>query len=100
MHKLLSFSEDFDVAAPSFKNGFSEPLFAFYRKQVAETALKLLQKGRLQVRALLEECNSQVVNFPDAGWYVNLNTPDDFQQFLSGRHLLHYEHCTQETGLQ
>jgi molybdopterin-guanine dinucleotide biosynthesis protein A len=100
MHSLLSLSEDHDIALPSFKTGLAEPLFAFYRKQVAETALKLLQKGRFQVRALLDEYNSQVVNFPDAGWYVNLNTPDDFQQFLSGRHLSHYEHCTQETGLQ
>jgi molybdopterin-guanine dinucleotide biosynthesis protein A len=84
VHKLLSFSEDFDIAAPSFKNGFSEPLFAFYRKQVVETALKLLQKGRFQVRSLLEECHSHVVNFPDTGWYVNLNTPDDFDRFLTG----------------
>jgi molybdopterin-guanine dinucleotide biosynthesis protein A len=98
LHKLISLSEDCDIAMPSFKNGLAEPLFAFYRKQVVETALKLLQKGRFQVRALMEECNSHVVNFPDTGWYVNLNTPDDFRQFLSGRHLSHYKNCTQETG--
>jgi molybdenum cofactor guanylyltransferase len=100
MHSLLSLSEDYDIAAPSFKTGLAEPLFAFYRKQVVEMALKLLQKGNFQVRALMEECNSHVVNFPDTGWYANLNTPDDFDRFLAQQSAPSTEYCTQQTELK
>jgi molybdopterin-guanine dinucleotide biosynthesis protein A len=100
LRKLISLSEDCDIVMPSFGNGLAEPLFAFYRKQVVETALKLLQKGRFQVRALMEECNSHVVNFPDTGWYVNLNTPEDFGRFLARQSAPSTEYCTQQTELK
>jgi molybdopterin-guanine dinucleotide biosynthesis protein A len=84
MNKLLAFSEEYDIAAPCFQNSQPEPLFAFYHKRVAEIALRLLLKRKLKARFLLEECNSIVRQFPDADWYVNLNSPGDFQRFLYG----------------
>ncbi len=100
MNKLMSFSDDFDIVAPSFRNGFAEPLFASYRKRVGETALRLLHNGRLEARALLGECTSHLVAFSNAGWYVNLNTPQEYEQFLSSRITSNPEHHLQEAGLQ
>lgn len=82
MNKLLASSEEYDIAAACFQNSRPEPLFAFYRKHVAEIAQRLLLKRRLKARFLLEECHSIVQNFSNAGWYANLNSPDDFQRFL------------------
>jgi molybdopterin-guanine dinucleotide biosynthesis protein A len=84
MNRLLAYSEEYDIAAPCFQNSRPEPLFAYYHKRVAAVALQLLLERRLKARFLLEECSSHVEEFPNKGWYVNLNSQKDFQRFLNG----------------
>lgn len=80
--KLLSFCDEYDIVAPAFRTGFPEPLFAFYRKSMARAAEQMIRKDQLRASAILLECKSYVHDFVDAQWYVNMNTPDDYRQYV------------------
>jgi len=81
--KLFSLSEDNDIVAPSFRQGFREPLFACYRKRVARVARRRIEKGLFSVNGLLDECKAHVLPLSGESWYRNLNTPEDYRRFLS-----------------
>jgi len=83
LFELLAQSEEYDIAAPSFAEGQCEPLFAVYTKAAAPAAQKVLKEKKRRIIELFHECTTSIVPSPDNSWYVNLNTPDDFRNFLS-----------------
>jgi len=83
LRRLLSCSWQYDIAVPSFKPGEYEPLFAVYTKRVAEAAKSLLDQDRRRICELFSICNTKVVEIANYLWYANLNTPSDYQNFIS-----------------
>jgi len=60
-----------------------EPLFALYRRELADSAQAALQRD-LPVWRWQDEIGAVVVDFSDAGaGFVNLNTPEDFRLWKS-----------------
>ncbi len=82
LFKQLAFSEEYAIVVPSFKEGQFEPLFAIYNKNVTSAAKKMLDQKNRRIYDLFSECKTKIVTTPDNMWYVNLNTPDDYQNFL------------------
>ncbi|MFC1586225.1 molybdenum cofactor guanylyltransferase [Fibrobacterota bacterium] len=79
---LLSRSSLYEIVLPSVKQGYYEPLFAVYQKQVWTKAEKLLDKGIGKISELINECRAEIVTIGNRDWYVNLNTPEDFEKYL------------------
>ena len=82
LYKLLASSEKYEIAVPSFTAGQFEPLFAVYKKNVANTAKKILDMHKRKVASLFPECKTAVLPAPDNSWYINLNTPGDYHNYL------------------
>ena len=82
LYKLLAGSEDNEIAVPSFTEGQYEPLFAVYKKSVTNVAKKILDMHKRKVASLYPECKTAVLPVPDNSWYINLNTPGDYHNYL------------------
>lgn len=80
---LLSRSQDYDAVVPRLPSGQIEPLLAVYRKSVAPRARQLLATGQRRVLALLDDVRTCYIPFEPPRWYRNLNTPQDYQGWLT-----------------
>lgn len=82
-----------DAVVPRWENGWIEPLCALYSRSALPVLLSQLTEGRLRMRALLDELDS-VTYVPieslvasgelDADCFVNINSRDELEGWLSG----------------
>jgi molybdopterin-guanine dinucleotide biosynthesis protein A len=84
LRKLLSCSLQYDIVVPSFEPGKYEPLFAVYTKEVIASAKALLEKDKRRVSNLFSVCKTKIIKASDSTWYANLNTPEDYKNFMRG----------------
>jgi len=80
--QLLSESEDYDIAVPSFKKGLLEPLFGMYKRHVISEAQQLLDNGIRRVRALYDKYPTSIMPVHYNSWYTNLNTPRELKNYI------------------
>jgi molybdopterin-guanine dinucleotide biosynthesis protein A len=85
LRQLLSFSEDYDIAVPSFEDGTVEPLFGVYGKSVLEAAGRALGEGRRRIAELFTQCSTRILRLENAGWYSNVNSPEDYERVIAGK---------------
>lgn len=78
---LIDQASDCDLVMPRSQEGY-EPLFAVYRKSVCAPARRILAGGGRKIAMLLDQVHSRIVPMPDAPWYRNLNTPQDYAQWM------------------
>jgi molybdopterin-guanine dinucleotide biosynthesis protein A len=71
-----------DIAVPLGPSGLYEPLFAVYRKSIVPEVEALLEKGDRSLLPLYKTCRTAVVRFDDPGRIRNLNTREDYEDFL------------------
>jgi molybdopterin-guanine dinucleotide biosynthesis protein A len=86
--KMLEFllnhnSESYDVTLPSFQNKIHY-LIGVYHKRCAEPFMHELRKGQLRVKTALEKVIVNIVNTNHfhAGEFLNINTPQEFQNLI------------------
>ncbi len=79
---LLSWSGEFDIVVPSLREGQTEPLFAVYRKSLLPAARMLLNGGERRVASLYPFCRTKTVFLPQAAWFANINTRDDYERYV------------------
>ncbi|PMH46545.1 molybdenum cofactor guanylyltransferase MobA [Vibrio sp. 10N.286.49.B3] len=61
---------------------FQQPVFTLYHKRVLPKLDAFLQRGDRKIILLYKECNTKYVDFSDSpNCFVNLNTPEELQQF-------------------
>ena len=82
VRRLLSWSPRYDIIVPSFKPQEYEPLFAVYTKGAVTAARTLLDNGQRRISGLFPLCKTKVLEISECGWYVNLNTPEDYHSFI------------------
>lgn len=83
--KMLSLSEDYDIVVPSFTKGYYEPLFAVYSSVIVSRIKDLLTLNMKAVREIFPKCNTCVVPVSEKSWYFNLNTPEDYKNYINRR---------------
>lgn len=87
--KLISMSDGFDICVTTDKDGKFEPLFAYYRKSVLQTAEKLLQSGAYKMTELYAQSRVRTVTPDELGafWseqaFENMNYPGDYARLLN-----------------
>jgi molybdopterin-guanine dinucleotide biosynthesis protein A len=83
--QLLSEAEGCEIAVPSLREGMFEPLFGVYAKRTAPAGEELLASGQRRIASLYGRCATKVVPVADASWYVNLNTPQEYDAYIGKR---------------
>ncbi len=81
LFKQLAFSEEYDVVVPSFKEGQFEPLFAVYNKSVTALVKNMLDQNKRRIFDIYSECKTKIVSVTEHGWYINLNTQKDYENY-------------------
>lgn len=78
---LIAAAEGFDIAVPRTSKGL-EPLLAVYRKSTIPHIERLLTEGKRSVLDLYPLCRTTVVDIGDPTWLHNINTPEEYEEFL------------------
>jgi molybdopterin-guanine dinucleotide biosynthesis protein A len=81
--KLLAGLEDGDISLVALGRRKPEPLFAGYRKRVAVEAERHLKKKVFRVTSLFDNCKITQFKSNDSRWYLNMNTPEEYQRFIA-----------------
>jgi molybdopterin-guanine dinucleotide biosynthesis protein A len=82
LERLIKGAENQDIAVPVWPDGKYEPLFAVYKKTVLPEIQKLLDSGIRTIIPLFDRCKTRKITIKDAQWFKNLNTPEDYQNYL------------------
>ena len=82
IHNMMNLSVNYDIVMPITSHDKHEPLYAVYRKSVAEHAAKILRNNGRKIIQLLETSKVKFIDFQDQGWYQNLNVKDDYLQYI------------------
>lgn len=80
--KLYSYTQDFDIVVPVSGKDKYEPLFAFYNKTIINEIRSLIDSGTNKIIPLFFRCKTKFIQMDDTGWYKNLNTPEDYEDYL------------------
>jgi molybdenum cofactor guanylyltransferase len=80
--QLVELSEGHDAAVPRI-GGRPEPAFACYRQTAAWAIGEALDMGRLKAAGALEHMDVVWLDNADRKLFWNINTPKDYQVFLS-----------------
>jgi molybdopterin-guanine dinucleotide biosynthesis protein A len=80
--QLIELSEGHDAAVPRI-GGRPEPAFACYRQTAAWAIGEALDMGRLKAAGALEHMDVAWLDNADRKLFWNINTPKDYQVFLS-----------------
>ena len=78
--KVMAACGDAEICVPVWEDGRPEPLFAYYKKELAERAGGLLREGRRSMRSLLDISRVKTIpaeSLGDARLLENVNTPED-----------------------
>ncbi len=81
VRNMLRAAEDYDAVIPMADNGWFEPLFAVYRKEVAGHCHDLLANGHRKISDLFDRIRIKFIPFNGSGWYENLNTIEDLKRY-------------------
>ena len=81
--KLIALCGDAEACVPLDPDGRPEPLFAYYKKCLAERAGEALKQGRRAMRSLLAQAEVRTVPASELGvprLLENLNTPEEYRR--------------------
>ena len=72
----------YDAVVPRTGLSQYEPLFAVYRKNVLDTANKLLSSGKRRIAEMFSRCRVRYIDLSGTEQIKNLNTMNDYLEFL------------------
>jgi molybdopterin-guanine dinucleotide biosynthesis protein A len=82
LRTLAEAAADAEIAVPVGPSGLHEPLFAVYRRSIIPEIESLLGRGERSLLPLYKTCRTAVVRFDEPGRIRNLNTREDYEDFL------------------
>jgi len=82
LSKLVCETGKADITLSVSSKGRLEPLFAVYSKAVLPEMERLLDRGVRSLLPLFESCNVRYVPMGENTWFKNLNTREDYENFL------------------
>lgn len=82
VRRMLREARDCDGVAPRTASGQLEPLFAVYRKRMLPAIRAALDAGERKVIAPFDRCDVRRVDVGEPPWLRNLNTREDYEEFL------------------
>jgi len=83
VRKMVRSIGDYDAVVPVDAEGWKQPLIGLYRKGVADAIAQQLAADKCAIRDLIGALRVEYIPLT-SGWYLNLNTPEDYQDYLKG----------------
>jgi molybdenum cofactor guanylyltransferase len=82
MRRILSMAGAHDIAVPRYRDGKFEPLFAAYHRRVIPLIEKQVSSGDRKISSLFSACRTKFVPMDGQKWFCNLNTQEDYHDYL------------------
>jgi len=82
LENMVKKANDSEIVIPVSEGRRLEPLFAIYSKAVQPEMKRLLDSGTTSLLPLFEVCPTHYMTIERAAWFKNLNTEEDYQDFL------------------
>ncbi len=83
LESMLPAVRSYDIVVPVSGASKYEPLLAFYHKQLIHPIETLLNQGTRQIIKLFPLATVKYIPMLTSGWYFNLNTLEDFRNYLN-----------------
>lgn len=80
--KLVESAASSEIVVPVSPDNKYEPLFAVYSKSIVPLIQDLLDKGERSLIPLFKICRTQFVSFGPNAWFINLNTPKEYDSYI------------------
>lgn len=82
LKRMIMAAAEFDAVVPVSSGGRREPLFAVYSRAVLPMIEDLFNSEVRSLLPLLDLCRTKYIRMADSAWFKNLNTIEDYQDFL------------------
>lgn len=83
VRRMLAGAGDADIVIPVTEDGKQQPLFAVYRRSARRCMEAALASGARRLSDIHGLCRVRFMPLEDTGWFANLNTMADYEQFRS-----------------
>jgi len=85
VRKMIRSIGSYDAVVPVDADGWKQPLIGLYRKSVADAIERQLATDECSMRNLISALKVEYIPLTP-GWYRNLNTQNDYQDYLNHGH--------------
>lgn len=85
VRRMVAESNDVDAVVPQTGPTHFEPLFAVYKKDVLDEIEISISQGIYKILEPIKKCKVKYIQLPDNVRITNLNTMQDYRQFLNGK---------------
>lgn len=82
LEKMISFTDKYSIVVPVSGENKFEPLFAFYSKNLIPKIEELLKQKERKVSKIFSKCQTKYIPMNNNGWYHNLNTLENYNEYL------------------
>lgn len=83
IREMIKRSKEREVVIPVSRDSQLEPLFAVYKKSIAEKIKSLLDQGKRKVSELFNLTDTEYIPMPEPEtWYKNLNENKEYQDYI------------------
>jgi molybdopterin-guanine dinucleotide biosynthesis protein A len=82
LKKMILHTKENDIVVPISDVDKYEPLFAFYKKSLIPKIEELLKKKIRKVIELFSICRTSYIPLSRNGWYYNLNTIENYEEYI------------------
>jgi molybdopterin-guanine dinucleotide biosynthesis protein A len=83
VRRMLAEADGADAVIPVTNDGKPQPLFAVYRRSARCPMEEALASGARRLSDIYGLCKVRFMELGDAGWFANLNTMAEYEQFRS-----------------
>ena len=85
VRKMIRSIGDYDAVVPVDSDGWKQPLIGLYRRGVADAIEQQIAADKWSIHDLIHHLNVRYIPL-SSGWYRNLNTQKDYQDYLNHGH--------------
>jgi molybdopterin-guanine dinucleotide biosynthesis protein A len=87
LHRMMAYTNQFEIVVPMTGENKYEPLFAFYNKSVIPRIKNLLKQQTRQINKLFLRAQVKYIPLENTGWYYNLNSSEDYRRYVKNKEL-------------
>lgn len=82
VREMMAFTGEYDIVVPITGEGKYEPIFSFYHQRLIPLMEDFLSRGIRKIIEIYPLCSVKTVPLRHDGWYRNLNTYQDYLDYL------------------
>jgi molybdopterin-guanine dinucleotide biosynthesis protein A len=85
LQTILAKAAACEIVVPRYRDGKTEPLFAFYNRSIIPAIERQLGTGDRRISSLFKTCRTEFVPMDGQNWFRNLNTHKEYHDYLQSK---------------